>query len=454
MEHAASIDTGLSSVAQRARSRITKRLLPYLLLLYFLAYIDRTNVGIAKLQMTKELGFTDAVIGLGAGIFFISYFILEIPGTLIVERWSARKWIARIMISWGIIASMMGFIGLPQFNFISPKWQFYGLRFLLGLAEAGFFPGIVVYLSHWFRYTDRGKAKSFFMVGLPIATIVGVPLSRWILESVNWNGWSGWRWVFILEGIPSIIAGLITIYYLTDWPHEAKWLPEDEKEWIIGELEREKREKSTHVDDDLSTAVKVGLRHPKILLLCAIYFFVVTGYYGLTFFLPSITSLMKGTSIRTQTIITMLPYVCGFFAMLWCGASSDRRVERRWHTAVPILLGAVGMALSILSGDNLALVVTFFCIAGAGVHAYLPILWTWPTAYLTASAAAAAVGLINSIGNLGGFVGPYVVGYLKDSTGNFKAAMWFLVGCILISGLLATRLKLPEKSESLNFSEE
>lgn len=435
-----------ASVADRARRRITWRLLPFLLLLYFLAYIDRTNVSIAKLQMTTDLGFTETIIGFGAGIFFIGYFLLEIPGTLIVERWSARKWIARIMISWGIIAALMGLIGLPMFDFISTKQQFYWLRFILGLAEAGFFPGIVVYLSHWFRYTDRARAKSFFMIGIPVATIIGVPLSRWIMETVNWYGLEGWRWVFILEGIPSVLLGLVTLFYLTDWPHEAKWLPEDEKQWIMGELEKEKRAKNADAEDHLWTAVKQGLGHPKVLLLAAIYFFVVSGYYGLTFFLPSITALMEGTSIVTQTIVTMLPYIFGFFAMLWVAASSDRTGERRWHTAVPILLGSVGMLLSILSGDNIALAVTFFCLAGIGVHAYLPVFWTWPTAYLTTSAAAAAVGLINSVGNLGGFFGPYIVGFLKDSTGSFVAGMSYLVVSILIAGLLATLLKLPARA--------
>src|SRR5262245_21563188 len=286
------------SVAERARRRITKRLMPFLLWLYFLAYIDRTNVSVAALQMKKPLGeggmgFTDDIIGAGAGIFFLGYFLLEIPGTLIVERWSARKWIARIMISWGIIAAIMGFIGLPWMNFASNEDQFYVLRFILGLAEAGYFPGIVVFLSHWFRYEDRAKAKSLFMIGIPIATMIGVPISRTIMETVNWGGWEGWRWVFILEGVPSVIFGVMTLFYLTDRPSEAKWLPEDEKRWIMGELERERREILTSGKDPLWSGIVRGLTNPKTLLLSAIYIFIVTGYYGLTFFLPSITAKMK-----------------------------------------------------------------------------------------------------------------------------------------------------------------
>lgn len=429
------------SVADRARRRITRRLMPYLLLLYIIAFVDRTNVGVAAIMMKDDLGFTDAVIGTGAGIFFIGYFVLEIPGTLIVERWSARKWIARIMISWGIVAAAMGLIGTHWLDFASPQNQFYWLRFILGLAEAGFFPGIIVYLAHWFRYEDRARAKSHFMIGLPIATVIGVPLSQLIMHNINWYGLAGWRWVFILEGIPSVILGLITLFYLTDWPHQAKWLPEDEKKWIVAELEQERLARS----ETGRTGVFDGLFNGRTWLLAMIYLSIVTGYYGLTFFLPSITAKMKGTSLTTQTIVTMLPYVLGFLAMLINGAHSDRTGERRWHTALPMLTGAAAMALSILSGDNLALIVTFFCLLGIGVHAYLPVFWTHPTSFLTASSAAAAIGLINSLGNLGGYIGPKIVGELKTRTGSFTSGLWFMAACILVAGLLATMLRPVQK---------
>ena len=447
-----SIVSGQLSVAERARRRITKRLMPFLLWLYFLAFIDRTNVSVAALDMKKSLGegglgFTDDIIGTGFGIFFIGYFLLEIPGTLIIERWSARKWIARIMISWGIVAALMGFIGKPWMNFGAETDQFYILRFILGLAEAGYFPGIVVFLSHWFRYEDRAKAKSHFMIGLPIATMIGVPISRAIMENIHWGGLEGWRWVFVLEGVPSLIFGVVTLFYLTDWPSEAKWLPEDEKQWIMGELEQERREMLTEGKDPLWGGIVKGLKNPKTLLLSAIYLFIVTGYYGLNSFLPSITAKMKGTSVVTQTIITSLPYAFGFVAMLINSAHSDRRGERRWHTALPMLLGGIGLALAILSGDVLALVVTFFCLAGIGLHAYLPVFWTWPTKFMTASVAATAIGLINSFGNLGGYVGPKVVGYLSTKTGSYVPGMWFLVSCILIAGLLAVLVKPPVKKQ-------
>lgn len=433
------------SIAERVRRRVTWRLSPYLLLLYLIAYIDRTNIGVAALGMKKSLGegglgFDDAIIGLGSALFFLGYFLLEIPGTLIVERWSARKWIARIMISWGIVATIMGFIGLPWMHFANEKNQFYILRVILGLAEAGFFPGVVVYLSHWFRYEDRAKAKAKFMIGIPLASIVGVPISRWIMESVQWGGLMGWRWVFIMEGIPSIILGVVTIFYLTDKPEQAKWLPDDEKQWLVAELERERLTKNAQG----KVSMWEGFKHPQILLLMMVYFFAVTANYGLTFFLPSITDAMKSLSVVWQTVATTLPYVVTLLAMLFIGRSSDRTGERRWHTAVPIFLAGVGLILSVLTGNYVALTVMALCLAGGG-FSYHPAFWTLPSAFLTGSAAAASVGLINSVGNLGGFLGPYIVGYLKTSTGNFKTAMWFMAACALLAGILATRLKTPRK---------
>lgn len=426
------------SVGERARRRITRRLSPYLLLLYLIAYIDRTNVSVAKLQMQGDLGFTDAVIGFGAGVFFLGYFLLEIPGTLIVERWSARKWIARIMISWGLVASLMGFIGTPMLDFATTTQQFYGLRFILGLAEAGFFPGVIIYLSHWFRYEDRAKAKARFMIGIPIATVVGVPLSRLILENIQWLGLAGWRWVYILEGIPAVIFGIVTLFYLTDRPHQAKWLPDDEKKWIIDELEREKTQKASAG----RVSIWQAIRHPQIVLLVLIYFFAVTSTYGLTFFLPSIIENMKGMSIVWRTFVTTLPYICCVVAILFSGRSSDRMQERRWHTAIPILITALGMGLSVIVSDYVGLTIGALCLAGLTPAAW-PSFWSLPSAFLTGSAAAAAVGLINSVGNLGGFIGPYAVGVLRTSTGDYHAGMWFLAGCGLIAGLLAFLIKPP-----------
>ena len=418
------------SIPEQTRRRVGRRLMPFLLLLYFFAFIDRTNVGIAKIGMQKELGFTDEVIGLGAGIFFLGYFLLEIPGALIVERWSARLWIARIMITWGIVASLMGFI--------ATKEQFYWLRFALGAAEAGFFPGIMVYLSHWYRYEDRSRAKALFMIGQPIAQVLGLPLSRFIMETVDWNGMAGWRWVFILEGIPSVLLGFAVLYYLTDQPRDAKWLPEDQKKWLMDELARERaaKEAAGH------TKTWSAFRNPQALLLVAIYFFVVAGNQSLIFFLPSITESMSGMSVTMRTFVTMLPYICGFFGILANGWLASRTKERRWHTATPIFITGLALAGAVGSTGNVGLVIFFFCVAGFTAQAYLPVFWTLPTALLASSGAAVAIGLINSVGNLGGLFGPWVFGYLKTATGEFGAGLWFLVGCLVLSGWLATRIRV------------
>jgi ACS family tartrate transporter-like MFS transporter len=418
--------------SERARRRIAWRLMPYLFVLYIIAFLDRVNVSYAALQMTQDLRFSDKVFGLGAGIFFAGYFLLEIPGTLIVERWSARKWIARIMISWGILAIITGFIHTPR--------QFYLIRFSLGLAEAGFFPGIIVYLGHWFRYEDRAKAVAFFMSALPISNLIGSPLSGWIL-GVNWFGLPGWRWVFILEGIPALIFGFITIFYLTDWPRQARWLPEDEREWITRELEQEKQIRKAARPMNILQ----GFKQREVLLLLSVYFMTVTGYYGFTLWMPTVIKRMSGLTDFKVTLLVFIPYLCGLAAMLICGSTSDRSGERRWHTAIPPMVAGVGLLLVIASGDRLALAVAMFCIVSAGLHAYLPSFWAVPTAFLTESAAAAAIGLINSFGNLGGFLGSYLVGFLRTVTGSFDAGMAVLAGFLILAGSLASTIKVPRQ---------
>jgi ACS family tartrate transporter-like MFS transporter len=420
----------LNVLAEATRGRVTRRLMPFLLLLYFFAFIDRTNVGIAKLGMQRELGFTDEVIGFGAGIFFAGYLLLEVPGTLIVERWSARLWLGRIMITWGIVASLMGFVQTAT--------QFYWLRFALGAAEAGFFPGIIVYLSHWYRAGDRSRAKSLFLIAQPISQALGLPLSRVILEHVDWLGLAGWRWVFILEGIPSVVLGIITIFYLTDWPRQAHWLPKENKQWLTTELEQERTAMEAAGRSDAWTA----FRHPQILLLTVIYFFVIAGNQSIIFFLPSITEAMSSMSVTARTVVTMLPYICGFFGILLNGYLASLARDRRWFVAGPILVTAASLAGAVMATGNTALVVICFCCAGFSAQAYLPAFWTLPSALLTKSGAAVAVGLINSIGNLGGIAGPYVFGYLRTTTGEFSAGLWLLVGCLLVAGLLATRIRV------------
>jgi len=404
---------GLDAVAERARRRISLRVIPYVFVLYIIAFLDRVNVGYAALQMAGDLGFSAEVFGFGAGIFFFGYVILEIPGSVLVERWSARKWIARIMISWGILAIMMAFVRTST--------QFYWVRFLLGAAEAGFFPGLIVYLSHWFRYEDRAKAVALFMAAIPVSNLLGSPVSG-LLLGVHWLNQPGWRWLFIVEGIPAVIFGFITIYYLTDWPREARWLPDDEKQWIIQELEREKQERKAVRQISMWQA----LRHRDVLLLVGAYFFATVGFYGLNIWMPTLLKQASGWSDLKVTVVAMIPHLAGLVSMLLVGASSDRTGERRWHAASAMVLGGVGYVLVIMAGGNPLLVVAAFCVVAAGVDGYFPGFWPLPTAFLTESAAAASIGLINSFGNLGGFVGPYILGYVRTATNSFNIGLALL----------------------------
>ncbi len=406
------------------------RLMPFLIVVYLCAYIDRANLGIAKLQMQGDLGFSDSVIGLGAGIFFIGYFLLEVPGSLVVERWSARKWFSRIMISWGLVATLSGLVETRQ--------QFYWARFLLGAAEAGFFPGVIVYLSHWFRAEDRTRAKSWFMVTQPLSIVVGTPLARWILETVHWHGMHGWRWVFILEGAPSVLIGIFAFFYLTDRVGDARWLPEDEKQWLLGELRKEAEERTAAK----RVSVFAAFRQPQTLQLMAVFFLIVTGNQAILFFLPSITDNMKSMTVTWRTVVTVLPYLCSVVGILLNGYLSSRSGERRWHTAAPILIAGAALGMAILAHERLALVIACLCLVGFTFQAYLPVFWTIPTMYLGKSAAAVAIGAINSVGNLGGFAGPYLFGYLRTATGRYETGLWFLTGCMLLSGLIATRIRV------------
>ena len=408
-------------VAQRARYRITRRLLPYLFILYVIAFLDRMNIGAAALQMPHDLGFSEGVVGFGAGVFFLGYFLLEIPGALIVERWSARRWIARIMISWGLMTVLMAVIHTAR--------QFYVVRFLVGAAEAGFLPGVIVYLTHWFRYQDRAKAVAFFYAANPLSYVIGSPLAG-ILLGLSWLGMRGWRWLFIIEGIPAIVFGLITIWYLTDWPAQAQWLPEDEKAWIINELKAERAAKKS------SHGIWEALRHRDVILLTLCYFCAMTGSYGIAFWLPTILKHLSGQSDLRVTLMAALPYVAAFITQQANGWHSDRTKERRWHAAVPVFACGVALALAVFYRGNLALSLALFVVAGGSFYGFQPVFWTVPTRFLSESAAAASIGLINAVGNLGGFAGPMVMGYLVDRTHSFSAGLLYLVASLFASGIL------------------
>jgi MFS transporter, ACS family, tartrate transporter len=373
--------------------------------------------------MPGDLGFNDRVIGLGAGMFFIGYVVLEIPGALIAERWSARRWIARIMISWGIVTVLMAFIHTVR--------EFYLVRFLVGAAEAGFLPAVLVYVSHWFRTEDRGKAVASFYAANPLSYVIGSPLAG-LLLGISWLGMRGWRWLFILEGIPAIVFGVITIFYLTDWPRQARWLQDDEREWIETELEREKQAKQKV----RSYTVWQALRQRDVILLTLCYFFATAGGYGIAFWLPTILKRLSGQSDIRVTLFAALPFLAGFVMQQCNGWHSDKARERRWHAAVPIFLAGAALLLAVKFGSSTGLAVGLFTLVGASYFAFHPCFWALPSTFLSASAAAASIGLINSLGNLGGFVGPLMMGYLVTRTRSFTAGLLYLVGSLCLSGIL------------------
>jgi len=423
----------------RARAKAYRRLLPLLFLCYVIAYVDRTNVSIASLTMTKDLpGFNDLVFGLGSGVFFLGYFLLEIPGTLIVEKWSARKWISRIMISWGIMAALTALVKTP--------FQFYTVRFLLGLAEAGFFPGVIVYLTHWFPTRDRARALAYFFVATPIAQIVSPKLSNLLLRiGVEGNpmvlGLKGWQWVYIAWGIPAVVLGILVLLLLTDRPGQAQWLEADEREALEEELKREKAQHQAGGHMRLSEA----FRNPKVLLLAAAYFFIVTGNYGVEFFLPKILERWYSLKLDAVTWLVILPPIGSLTGQIFVGWSSDRTKERRLHAVVPIYLGALALALTPWSHGQLWLTVGLFICAMTGLKAYLPAFWSLPSLFLTEAAAAGCIGLINSVGNLGGFVGPSVLGLVERLTGSFQGGLYFLSSSMVVSATIILLLGLGRR---------
>ena len=417
-------------VARRARLRITVRLLPFVFLLYVIAYLDRQNLATAVLQMPHDLGFDDRVIGLGAGIFSLGYVILEIPGTMIMERWSARRWLTRIMITWGLVTMGMAFIRTPH--------QFYTVRFLLGLAEAGFFPGIIVYLTHWFTYEDRAKAVGAFMAAIPLSFAVGSPISGLLLR-LHWLGLRGWQWLFILEGLPALFFGVITWFYLTDWPHQAKWLPAVEREWVINQLESEKRAKeSAH-----AYTVWQALRHRDVLILTAAHLVQNGSAHALAFWLPTVLKRVSGLSDFKVTLLVVLPNLLGFVAMQVNGWHSDRTAERRWHTAIPLWVTAAGLLVLSLADWGTLPSLFLLSLAAASLLAFLPSFWAMPSAFLCDSAAAMATGTINCVASgLGGFLGPAFVGLQAARTHSFRSGFGVLAAALLIAGVLPLAVRV------------
>ena len=398
------------------------RLLPYLAILYIIAFLDRTNISTAALQMPHDLGLDDRVLGLGSGIFFAGYFLLEIPGAMIVEKWGARRWLARIMVTWGIVSVGMAFIHTER--------QFYTLRFLLGLAEAGFFPGVLVYLTHWFVHADRSKSVAGFMCAIPLSFIIGSPISGWLL-GVHWYGVSGWRWLFILEGLPAVIFGVVTWFYLTDWPRDAKWLPAEEREWLSASLVAEAAARKVAG----AYTVRQVFREPRVVLLTFAYFLHAAIAYSFVFWLPTILKRLTHLPDFRVTVVVSVIYFFSLVSMLANGWHSDYVREHRWHTAAPTFLCSACLVGILAFNPGTLTTVILLGIANACLLAFVTSFWAIPSAFLGESAGAASTGLINCIAMMGGFAGPYVIGALSARSHSFHSAFACMVIAALVAGI-------------------
>lgn len=413
----------LDAVVERAvRRRVFVRLIPWLLALYIISYVDRVNVAYATLEMSGDLGFSPEVYGFGAGIFFVGYFLLEVPGAVIAARWSVRRWLCRIMVTWGLVGVAMGFIHTAT--------SFYWLRFLLGAAEAGFFPAVLVYFNKWFVAEDRAKAVALFMSAIPLALVFGGPVSGWLL-GLNWLGLAGWRWLFILEGAPAVFLGIATLWMIPEDPASARWLNDREKEWLERRLNADRAARQTGPG-----RLTDAFRTPAVLLFAAAYFFGLVASNGLGFWLPTIVKSLSSMSAFTVALIVSLPYSLGFVAKVAAGWSSDRTGERRWHTIVLLGLGSTGLVGGALAQGRPGLALVCVCIAVIGLTGYTSSFWAYALGLLGGTASAAAIGLINSVGNLGSFAGPYLMGWVRQTSNSFTAGVLLLAGSALVTALL------------------
>lgn len=427
----------------RAIRKATIRLLPLMGLLYFFNYLDRVNVGYAALRMNEDLGLSSAAYGLGAGLFFVGYIVFEVPSNLLLHRLGARIWIARIAVTWGILASAMAFVNGPT--------GFYIIRFLIGVAEAGLFPGLILYLTYWFPRAQRARITALFILAIPLSSVFGAPVSTLLLE--HGEGWLGfaesWRVMFFVEGVPPIILGIITFFLLPNRPRDARWLTEAERTAISATIEAEDAEQVRE-----HWPLRKALTSPRVLGLAVIYFGTTYGLYAMSFFLPQIISGFQETfdtkfDLLQIGLVTAVPFGIGAMAMLLNARHSDRTAERRLHTAIPIFVGAVAIAVALYMNSPFAVMVAI-SVCAAGIFSALAVFWQLPSAFLTGAAAAGGIALINSFGNLSGFVGPYITGWLHDATGNFKASMFLVAGFMAVAAVMAIALgRSPADSKPL-----
>lgn len=421
------VDTAVRKSAYR---KIAFRLMPFLMLCYFCAYLDRVNVGFAKLQMMSDLQFSEAVYGLGAGIFFIGYFLCEVPSNIVLHKVGARRWIARIMITWGILSGC--------FAFVQTEWQFYALRFLLGVAEAGLAPGLLLYLTYWFPSYRRARMTVLWFIAIPISGMIGGPLSGLIMDRMSGvHGWFGWQWMFLIEAIPTVFVGLLVLAVLKDSVQDANWLTLDEKNLVKQELAQDNQHKEGHA------SVKDFIADKRLWLLAGIYFCVVMGQYAITFWLPT---LIRNSGISDNWhigLLTSLPYMCAIVVMILAGRSGDHFQERRWHLIIPMCAGAIALTFATLFASNLTLSLICLCIAASGVLTASSLFWMLPTNFLGGVSAAAGIAAVNSFANLAGFCSPYLIGWVTTNTGSNAIGM-FLITAVLIFGASLV-LRVPAK---------
>ncbi|AYX86791.1 MFS transporter [Acinetobacter baumannii] len=419
-----------TTVRKSAYRKIAFRLMPFLMLCYFCAYLDRVNVGFAKLQMMSDLQFSEAVYGLGAGIFFIGYFLCEVPSNIVLHKVGARRWIARIMITWGILSGC--------FAFVQTEWQFYTLRFLLGVAEAGLAPGLLLYLTYWFPSYRRARMTVLWFIAIPISGMIGGPLSGLIMDRMSGvHGWFGWQWMFVIEAIPTVLVGLLVLAVLKDSVQEANWLTQDEKNLVKQELAQDNQHKEGHA------SVKEFIADKRLWLLAGIYFCVVMGQYAITFWLPT---LIRNSGISDNWhigLLTSLPYMCAIVVMILAGRSGDHFQERRWHLIIPMCAGAIALTFATLFASNLTFSLICLCIAASGVLTASSLFWMLPTNFLGGVSAAAGIAAVNSFANLAGFCSPYLIGWVTTNTGSNAIGM-FLITAVLIFGASLV-LRVPAK---------
>lgn len=418
---------------QRTLRRITWRIVPFIMLLYFIAYIDRVNIGFAALTMREDLGFTASILGFGAGIFFWGYFLFEVPSNIVLHKVGARLWIARVMVTWGIISGAMAFVEGPT--------SFYVMRFLLGAAEAGFFPGIILYLSYWFPARHRAGVTAFFMAAAPISTALGSPISAALLEMNGVGGMHGWQWMFILEAIPALILGVIVFFYMTDRPEQAKWLQDDERAWLIKAMAEENAGKG----DGGKHGIISGLANPRVLALALIYFGTSAGLYTLGIWAPQIIKQL-GVSSMTVGFLNAIPPIVSVVAMVLWSRHSDRTGERTWHVVLACIAAAVGLVVAAGANSVVGLIAAL-TLVNIGISCAKPPLWSMPTMFLSGAAAATGIATINSIGNLGGFAGPAMIGWVKDQTGSFTGGLYFVAGLLVLSAVLTLLLARSQKPQ-------